>query len=79
MLGGKTLPYLVLHGGGSRGKSLCLRKPSPEIALPSQTLAENRPQRRNALTGNRLSQAPFALRTSSTSSYRIFLQFIVRA
>ncbi|CAL8132461.1 unnamed protein product [Prunus armeniaca] len=32
MLGWKTLPYLVLHGGGSRRKSLCLRKPSPEIA-----------------------------------------------
>ncbi|CAL2234242.1 unnamed protein product [Prunus armeniaca] len=32
MLGGKTLPYLVLHGGGSRRKSLCLRKHLPKIA-----------------------------------------------
>ncbi|CAL2266360.1 unnamed protein product [Prunus armeniaca] len=32
MSGGKTLPYLVLHGGGSRRKSLRLRKHSPKIA-----------------------------------------------
>ncbi|CAL2271187.1 unnamed protein product [Prunus armeniaca] len=32
MLGGNTLPYLVLHGGGSRRKLLCLRTHSPEIS-----------------------------------------------
>ncbi|CAL8168638.1 unnamed protein product [Prunus armeniaca] len=32
MLGGNTLPYLVLHSGGSRRKLLCLRTHSLEIA-----------------------------------------------
>ncbi|CAL9005956.1 unnamed protein product [Prunus brigantina] len=44
---------------------------SLEIALPSQTLASNRLQRRNALAGNRHSQAPFALKTSKHNFHSI--------